>query len=506
VSAEPGAGHTPEGVVGIITNHSYLDNPTFSGMRNSLLQTFDQIRIIDFHGSIKPKETPPPGTNNENVFDIQKGVAVAFFVKKSGAEKGVWRADVWGTRAEKYQFAANSKLAELTWVKLDPQFPDYMFVSQDRLRQSEFERGVSVTDIFVQHSVGIVTARDSLAIQFDRETLLVKLKKFCALSIEQARNTFKLGKDVRDWKVEWAQKDLLSRELSPNGAIQILYRPFDSRWTYYTGASRGFHCYPRHDVMQHMLKENIALITSRMTKGEQFAHVQVTDRPAEVICMSPETSNNGFVFPLYLYSPPSGGTSSLPDLFGKPDLFAGKERVENLSPNFRSWIDDHYRKHFTAEEIFGFVYAVLHSRTYRERYAEFLRRSFPRIQFPAKVGDFERLSELGRELSRWHLLKGDFGRQLGGYSGTGDNSVTDIHYSDGDQSIYINKTQRFANVPREVWLFYVGGYQVLDRYLRYRTKRKLSLIEISNLEVTINVLAASLQQMKKIDEVYRVAF
>lgn len=497
---------TSEGVVGVITNHSYLDNPTFAGMRNSLMQTFDQIWIVDFHGSVKPKELAPDGMSDENVFDIQKGVAVAFFVKKAGTLKGVWRTDVWGERIEKYKFAASARVGELSWTKLNPQFPDYIFIVQDRGLQAEYERGVFVTDILVQHSVGIVTARDSLAIHFDRETLLETVKRFAALPVEEARKRFKLRKDVRDWKVEWAQADLISHGPNPEGATQILYRPFDVRWTYYTGDSRGFHCYPRHDVMRHLLKDNIALITSRMTKGEQFAHVQVTDKPAEVICMSPETSNNGFVFPLYLYAPPAGETLSLPDLFGNGNPFAGRDRIENVAPKFRAWLNSRYDKIFTVEEIFGFVYAILHCRIYRKRYGEFMRRSFPRIPFPTARDDFEKLSKLGWDLAQWHLFKGDFDRKLGGYHGSGNNKVERVRYSENNQSIYINDDQRFANVPRDVWEYYVGGYQVLDRFLRYRQNRQLSLAEISNVELTVNILASSLEQMDRIDEVYRAGF
>jgi predicted helicase len=494
-----------EGVVGIITNHAYLDNPTFPGMRNSLMRSFDQIWIVDLHGSTKPKETPPDGAQNENVFDIKKGVAITFFVKKSGAEKGVWRTDMWGSRIEKYKMAASANLSDLLWTKLNPQSPDYLFVVQDGGLKEDYERNFSVVDIFWQQSVGIVTARDSLTIHFDKKPLLSTVREFSESSIEVAREKFNLGKDVRDWKVEWAQKDLAEHKLSPAKAIQVLYRPFDPRWTYYTGASRGFHCYPRHDVMRHLLKENIALVTSRMTKGEQFAHVQVTDKPAEVICMSSETSNNGFIFPLYLYAPPAGKKLSLPGL-GPEDLFQGKGEIENISSSFRVWIDKKYKKSVAVEKIFGFIYAVLHSQTYRNKYGEFLRREFPRIPFPNKCRDFDDIARLGWDLAQTHLLKDVPSLGLAKYIGTGNHKVDSPRYVEEEQSIYINKIQKFTPITPEVWKFQVGGYTVLEKYLKSRKGRTLTLGEINNITNVANVLAFTGEQMRRTDKAYQAAF
>jgi len=166
-----------EGIVAVITNHAFLDNPTFPGMRDSLIRSFDQIWIVDLHGSTKPKEISPNGERNENVFDITKGVAITFLVKRPGIEKGIWRSDIWGSRVEKYRLAASASLSDLAWTKLAPQSPDYLFVAQDRGRWSEYELGIPITDIFVEQSVGIVTARDDLAIHFDRKSLLDTVKR-----------------------------------------------------------------------------------------------------------------------------------------------------------------------------------------------------------------------------------------------------------------------------------------------------------------------------------------
>ena len=495
-----------EGVVGIITNHSYLDNPTFPGMRQSLMRTFDQIWLIDLHGSTKPKEHPPGGIEDENVFDIMKGVAIALFIKKSDAEKGVWRADLWGKRLAKYQQTAALQKRELNWTKLRPESPNYLFVPEDRDVRSEYERGILVTNIFPVGGTGIITKRDDLCIHFEPEDVWKTVESFSRVVPQDALEKFGLPKDVRDWKVEWAQADLQSSGPVKTLVKPILYRPFDTRYTYYTGRARGFLGWPVERVMRHLLKDNFALITSRLTKGEDFAHVQVTDKPAEVICMSPETSNNGFIFPLYLYAPEEAQKPPKADLFGSDDPFHGKNKIENIAPKFRLWIDEYYAHHFSPEQLLGFIYAILHAPTYRKKFGDFLRRSFPRIPFPKTRANFESLSKLGWDLVQKHLLRDVPSLGLGKYCGHGDNEVEKIQYVAAEQAVYINATQHFAPVSPDVWDFRVGGYFVVSKYLKSRKGRKLTLDEIDNVTNVTNVLAFTIEQMRKIDEAYRNAF
>jgi predicted helicase len=211
--------------------------------------------------------------------------------------------------------------------------------------------------------------------------------------------------------------------------------------------------------------------------------VQVTDKPAEVICMSPITSNNGFVFPL-----------------------RGEGGVENFSSTFRAFLDTRYEHHYTPEEILGCIYAVLHASTYRTRYAEFLRIDFPRVPFPESADDFETLSDLGWALVQAHLLRELPRCGLAAYHGKGDHAVEAVRYSPVDQSVAINKTQFFKPVPQGVWEFHIGGYQALDKYLKSRKGRALSLDEINHVGAVADCLAFTIEQMTKIDEAYRSAF
>ena len=246
-----------EGVVGIITNHSFLDNPTFRGMRQSLMRTFNQMYLMDLHGSTTKRERTPEGGKDENVFDIEQGVAISLLVKKQGLSQAVYHADLWGTRQGKYRALIETEKDSIEWQELQPSKPFYLFIPQDEELREEYERGWKVTDIFQVNSVGVVTARDKLTIHHTEDDLWKTVRDFAALPVEEARQKYKLGKDTKDWKVELAQRDLKESGLSKENGVPIAYRPFDTRYTYYTGHSGGFHCRPRGKVMRHMLaREN----------------------------------------------------------------------------------------------------------------------------------------------------------------------------------------------------------------------------------------------------------
>jgi hypothetical protein len=230
---------------------------------------------------------------------------------------------------------------------------------------------------------------------------------------------------------------------------------------------------------------NLALVSSRFTKGESFAHALVTNAMIEKIIMSPKTSNNGFIFPLY----------------DSPDC-----HNENFSADFRAFIDARYEPHYTPEEILGYIYAILHAATYRARYADFLRIDFPRVSFPESADDFETLSGLGWALVQAHLLRELPGRALAAYHGKGGHTVETVLYSPEQQAVAINKTQFFKPVPQAVWDFHIGGYQVLDKYLKSRKGRVLSLDEINHVSAIADSFAFTIEQMARIDEAYRAAF
>ena len=473
------------GIVGVITNHSWLDNPTFRGMRQSMMRSFEQIYVLDLHGSTTKKEKAPDGSKDENVFDIEQGVAISLFVKKLGLERGVWRGDLWGRRLEKYEATANGTLRAAHFVRIQPAAPHYLFVEQDAAKRSIYERGVSVKDIFAEGGTGIITKRDKLTVQFRKDEIWSVVQRFVALGPEEARRQFKLPADVRDWKVADAQSDIMRDGPSKKRVRGILYRPFDERFTYYTGRARGFLGWPVQRLVRHMKANNIALITARTNKSSEPDHFFIYDLPAET--KAGESTVQSYNFPLFV-------------------IDQDKDRNENFSPEFRTFINSCYDHHYTPEDILGYIYAVLHAPTYRTRYAEFLRGDFPRVPFPECADDFETLSGLGWALVQAHLLRELPRRGLAVYHGRGDETVEAVRYAPAEQAIAINKTQSFKPVPQDVWDFHIGGYQVLDKYLKSRKGRVLSLDEIDHVGAVADSLAFTIAQMAKIDEAYRAAF
>ena len=443
------------------------------------MRSFEQIYVIDLHGNAKKKERAPDGSKDENVFDIEQGVAISLFVKRPGLDRGVWRGDLWGKRLEKYQFLASRSLQSTDLEYVKPSSPHYFCHTLNASKLAEYEMGTPLPDIMPASSVGIVTSRDRLTIAYTRKEIEERIADFAGRDAEDAREHFNLKEDVEDWKVIWAQEDVRKG----GSIIRIRYRPYDDRYTFYSGRSRGFHVRPRDTISRQLLRPNLALITSRLTKGENFRHVQVTDKPAEVICMSSKTSNNGFVFPLWL-----------------------EDDLENISGSFRAFFDSRYDQHYPPEEIFGYIYAVLHAPEYRLRYVEFLRIDFPRIPFPETASQFESLSSLGWALVQAHLLRDLSGRGLADYHGQGNHRVETVRYSAEEGSIHINGTQCFKPVPQAVWEFQIGGYQVLDKYFKSRKGRTLALDEIDHIARVADSLAFTIEQMAAIDAAYKSAF
>lgn len=492
-----------EGVVGIITNHSFLDNPTFRGMRQSLMQTYNRIYVLDLHGNSKKKETAPDGGKDENVFDIEQGVCISLLVRQPGLERKIFHADLWGKRQDKYRACLEMDFDDPNWLEIQPQSPFYLFIPQDESLREKYEQGWKITDIFPLNSVGMVTARDDLTIQFTPDDVRKTVRDFSALPVEEARRKYYLGKDARDWKVQMAQEDLKNSGLKDSNIVPLTYRPFDVRYTYYTGNSRGFHCMPRGEVMQQMLhkEKNSGLITTRVTK-DQWS-ILATEHIIAHKAVS--RYDIGYLFPLYRYNAAEHNKPNQNQnnhLFVKEFQAQYNERRENFAPKFRAFIDQKYGHHYEPEEILGYIYAVLHSPAYRRKYAEFLKIDFPRIPFVADRQTFEKLTALGWTLVQAHLLK-EIPAQPQVEITKGSDLVEKPSYHAQEQRLYINPQQYFAPVPEDVWNFHIGGYQVLDKYLKSRKGRELSLDEIENVMNVVKVLRFTIDQMQKIEATWQ---
>ena len=460
------------GVVGMITNHGYLDNPTFRGMRRSLMRTFDDIYILDLHGNSLKRETCPDGSPDNNVFDIRQGVAISFFLKRGKEQRHdgkIHHAELFGTRELKYHWLHVHDLHDTEWQTVNPAPPHYLFVPRDETREAAYRQFSSIPDIFPVNSVGIVTARDRLTIRFSDDEVWHNVRAFSGMEPERARMAFELGKDARDWQVRLAQLDLLERGLNRDNIVPILYRPFDIRYTYYTGQSRGFICMPRHEVMQHMLPgKNLALHTCRQTISEEWEHCLVTNGITDDCYVSNRTRERGYTHPLYL---------NLID--DSDDASAYQERRTNIDSTIDRVLKEIHGDLLTPEDIFHYIYAVLYATVYREKYAEFLRRDFPRIPFTADRQLFAELALLGSRLTELHLLTSpELNQPTCRFPVQGEMKVAKTRangflYDSDRHRMYINKTQYFGPIPPNVYEFRIGGYRVCEKWLKDRKGRRL---------------------------------
>ena len=484
-----------QGIVAMITNHSYLDNPTFRGMRQSLMKTFDEIYILDLHGNSLKKETAPDGGKDENVFDIRQGVAIALFVKnRKTKETQIYHGDLYGTRDEKYKWLNQNDFTTCVYSKLSLTSPYYFFIQRSVENISHYLEWIKINEIFPVNSVGIVTARDKLTIGWTEQEVWNTVLNFSKYDPEFARQVYDLGKDARDWKVVFAQSDLLERGVDKGRIKPILYRPFDIRYTYYTGKSRGFLCMPRHEVMRHMLEENKGISIVRQVKASaNWQHCLITNTITESCYISNHTSEISYIFPLYRF-PDKEQT----DLFSQLQT----EKEPNISPALYNNLETFYLLRPSPEGIQNYIYGIFYSKIYRDTYVEFLNVDFPRVPFTTSYDLFKNMAALGQRLVDLHLLKSsELDHPTVKYQGQGeDHIINKPRYTPEEKRVNINDHYYFEGVEPEVWAYKIGGYQVLQKYLKDRKGRRMDdprhYIHIATaLEKTIEI-------QKEIDEIY----
>ena len=510
------------GVLAFINPHGFLDNPTFRGMRWHLLKTFDKIYTIDLHGNSKKKETAPDGSPDVNVFDIMQGVSINIFIKtgkKKNTELGrVFHFDVYGKREMKYEFLSENSLKEIEFQELKPEKPFLFFVPKTEIGLKEYDNGLRVNDIFSSNNIGVVTANDELNISFSEKEHKSKIADLLSVNEGQWRIKYRRPNDAQSWKYIWAKDDALKN--NDKQLSKISYRPFDDRWTLYTGKSGGVYARPIYQLMQHFLNgKNYAISFVRRSRNNIFVLPYLTKNIVDKCILS--TLDNANIFPLYIY-PEKNRNHYIEEI---------TERTPNLNPEIVQQIADKLELVFTNEkentpntfapiDILDYIYAVLHSPTYREKYKEFLKIDFPRVPYPKDKETFWKLVELGSEIRQIHLLESPKVEQyITQYPIDGDNLVTKVRfvpytyeneipdkdgkitYPDYLGCVYINDTQYFADVPTSAWEFYIGGYQPAQKWLKDRKDRKLEFEDILHYQKIIVALFETDRLMKEIDKI-----
>ncbi|EAI9043583.1 N-6 DNA methylase [Campylobacter jejuni] len=423
------------GIFAFISNNSFLDNPTFRGMRYSLMQSFDKIYILNLHGDTRKKEKAPDGSKDDNVFDIMQGVSINIFIKQNSKAKNtkIYYHDLYGKRKDKYEFLYENDLNSIKWTLVKNNEPFYLFLPQNNDLLEEYNKGISVKDIFMLLSVGIVSAKDSILI---------------------STNTEKLKQQIHDYYNEFDKKNIK----------EIAYRPFDTQKIYYDIKKVER---PRIETMEHFLEnENIGLICDRGTKLNNIDNIFISSKIIDLHLVG----SGSYIYPLYLYP-----TTRSKKFLKKENPNFNEEnftsKIENFKESFRTFIDELYKEKFSPQNILGYIYAVLFHKIYREKYLDFLKIDFPKIPFTKDKNTFKNLSKLGLKLINLHLLKNDeldfnVGEALFKDIKNKNFKIQKIKYNKDTKELFINESLYFNKVSPEIYEFKIGGYAVLDKYLK----------------------------------------
>ena len=524
------------GVIGFVTNHGYLDNPTFRGLRQQLSHTFPRITVIDLHGSGKKKEQTPDGSDDENVFGIETGTALGLFRRpwpapsgnspsphdRGGSESGpptgsprICHADVWGSAATKFARlaapttadGATASLPEIAPSLLLPRPPLYLFVPRDETHRAEYECGYRLSDIMPVNVTAPVTARDHFVVAFDEAELLQRLQEFRDRQIPdeeirqryftRSRSRRYLPGDTRGWKLSEARRRLAGDEAWREHLQPCWYRPFDRRVIYWAD---GMIDWPRREVMQHLLRgPNLALIARRqMLPTQPCNFFWVTDTLTIDGVIRSDNRGSESVFPLYLYAAADAGSR-------RCNFSAAFVAAASHAVGLR-WLDDERGDLSTtlgARDLFHYCYALMFSAGYRERYANLLRSEFPRIFLPQSLALFRELCRLGEQLVERHLLRVPALPSAQFCESPQAQTVPRVEsgfpkYADG--RVWLNSDAWFEGVPPAVWNYHVGGHQVCRKWWYDRRARRWTAAEIDCYGSLVGQLDATLKLTAEIDQ------
>jgi len=508
------------GVFSMVTNRSYLHGIIHRGMRNFLCSDYNQLHILDLHGGSKPAEDPPAGKTDKNVFDITMGVCISTFVHTSTRKNGdscVRYAEIWGSRDEKSKYLNTNDITTVQWQEL-PTTDEYrFFIPKNSIMASEFQSlGPQLPAIFPLNSSGIKTKRDHFVVEFEENTLRKRIEDFinCTGDGETVKKRFGL-KDLSEWDMMKRREAIANDKSIEENFITYMYRTFDVRYIFYHKDAVARPC---REVMQNLLGlkgKNLSLLYQRQTYGLNFCHIFVTRYASDVNCIS--NLGGTVASPLYCLIPTDNGINL--QLFieysVRPNINAiyMKDVCKYLNFICLDLGKGDLARTIGPEDLLHYIYAIMHSPGYRKRYQEYLKIEFPRIPIPLDRNMFCCLSQIGADLVALHLLEDNyeaaswnpgnspFTEPIAQFVGKNQSEVMKGHPKYTDGRVYINYTQYFEGVPKNVWQFYIGGYQVCEKWLKDRKGRQLSADDIAHYQKIVVALNETIRIMGEIDKV-----
>ena len=494
---------TGYGVLAFISNHSYLNNLTFRGMRQSLMKTFDTIYVLDLHGNKRTNEQPPDGGTDENVFNIQQGVAISIFVKHAPEKReptNVYHAERWGKQDDKYSWLETNTSDTTNWAKLKPTSPNYILLPYNESVMEEYERYWKITDIFLLNNGGTITKRDEMVIDFEPAPILERVNYFrnSTESNEQLCQQLPIRMN-NEWDIDGARESLRSEQNLEKHIQPILYRPYDERFIFYHDALVARRTVR---VMHHLLAgENVAMCVGRAGQAVGDATWNIVSISKTITNLNLFRRGGAVVFPLYRYA----------DQGGYRHHNMSQQFLEELCRHLNYEIDPadairfipdgkgDLRTTIGPEDIFHYIYAILHAPKYRKRYKDQLKIDFPHIPLTTNLTLFQKLVSLGEQLAEAHLLQSEDASFLPEFPEGGNPEVKEIRWSEVDQRVWINSTQYFAPVRREVWEFRVGGHCPAEKWLTDRKSRTLTFDDIQHYRRICGSLGKTVKIMEDID-------
>ncbi len=415
-----------EGVIGYITNNSFLDGVIHRRMREHLLKTFDKIYVLNLHGNSRKKETSPDGSKDENIFDIQTGVSINIFVKTTNSKNlaKVFYADLWGKRVKKQEFLAQNDISSINWQKLEPKKPYFFFIPKNFELEEEYNQSFRIDELFNVFNAGVATGKDSTLIGRSRYELIEKLKSK---------------------EIDFSEEDV----------IDYNYRIFDKRFLIY---DKKLVQRLRKNISENFKQYNIGLVTTKLLLGNEFRHIFLTNKITDRCYISTKSKETNYLFPLYLYN----------DLTNERSINFNDSIIKKIENS----LNLKFQKDFNEKDLFNYIYAILHHPTYREKYKEFLKINFPKIPYPKDKEKFFKFAKFGEELVKLHLLDFKENRVI---EYEGDSlEIEKINKKSTQElgekvKIKINPTSSIT-IPKEAFNFYIGGYQVALKWLKDREK------------------------------------